>query len=195
MAQVQPKLARRALLIGGIAAAAAAAASPASACSLTGVRRRHPSYFSDVRARAFLERLIAEANRGERADRDRVEETGIAIHRGPGDENEDDVLLARSWFVSNGRRDDEPAELIGMERLGRGAGERLYLVAIRRWAWEEAVEEDSCFGGRGAGFHRDFEAWLYTFAPESGSALRRVPELDRHIRAFIPDAREALSTA
>jgi hypothetical protein len=176
-------------MAGGLGLAALAA-TPAAACSLTGTRTRPRSYYSDARARAALERLIGEASRGEAADEDVLDEIGIGIHV---DDDLESARAAKTWLVSDGRRDSEPAQIAGMELLGAGRRERLYLVALRRVAWQPAYEEDSCSGGSAEGFFQRMEAWLYNFAPDDGSSLRPVPELLTHLRAYVPDAREALS--
>ncbi|HYJ29625.1 MAG TPA: hypothetical protein VEW25_04715 [Allosphingosinicella sp.] len=187
----QYTIARRTLLIAGLGAAALAA-SPAAACSLTATRRRPASYYSDARARALLERLITEANRGRDAGIDRLNDIGMSVFPGEGVSANNFIF---DWFSQLGRRDNEPGALVGMNRLAEGRTKRLYLTAVRRSVWREASEGDSCANDSPAGHYRRIEAWLYNFAPEDGSTLRRAPELDVHLRAFVPEAAEELSRA
>ena len=191
MDEANVKLARRAVLIAGLGAAALAA-TPAAACSLTGSRRRPASYYSDARARALLERYVAEANRGRDANVDRLNDIAISLHPAGGTSPDNFVF---DWFSQMGRRDSEPGALIGLKQLAQGRTERLYLAAVRRYVWREASEGDSCAGDSPAGHYRWIEAWLYNFAPEDGSSLRRAPELDLHLRAFVPETARELNHA
>ncbi|HEY0013993.1 MAG TPA: hypothetical protein VGB79_14215 [Allosphingosinicella sp.] len=187
----EAKIGRRALMAGGLGLATLAA-TPAEACTLLGTRSRQRAYYSPARARALLERLVAAASRRDGASDDAFDDIGIGIQIG------DDLhpaSAARGWLVSEGRRDSEPAVLLGMGLLGEGRRERLYLVAVRRTAWRQAYEEDSCTSGSPEGFYKRVEAWLYNFAPDDGSSLRHVPELLTHLRAYVPEAREELSVA
>lgn len=191
MDEANVKLARRAVLLAGLGATALAA-TPAAACSLTARRRRPATYYSDARARALLEQLVAEANRGRGADVDLLNDIAISVHPAEGISPDNFVF---DWFSQMGRRDSEPGALTGLARLAQGRTERLYLAAIRRYVWREASEGDSCVGDSPAGHYRWIEAWLYNFAPEDGSSLRRAPELDSHLRAFVPETARDLNNA
>lgn len=191
MDEPEPAFARRAILLGGLGAAALAA-TPAAACSLTGTRRRPASFYSEARARALLQRLIGEANLGRDAEIDRLNDIGMSVFPTEGLSPDNFVL---DWFSALGRRDNEPGALVGMNGLAAGRTSRLYLTAVRRSVWREATEGDSCGADSPAGHYRYVEAWLYNFAPDHGSSLRRAPELDVHLRAFVPEAAAELSAA
>jgi hypothetical protein len=175
---------RRALLTGGLGAAALLAA-PADACMLVSSGKMPDYMLTDRQARVYINALLREANKGERAvreDLDRLPRFTIVA----GGETLQYFETAR-MLVSHGRRDQAPASIDGMVRLARGGYTILYLLALRRTLYfpPPPDHESDCARSPDEGFHTRTQMWLFRYHPDSPILIRQ-PELDRDQFALFP---------
>jgi len=170
---------RRAVLSAAVGVAAIAAI-PAQACVYTSRGLYPRSFYTDARARIFLDALLEHANGGRAPGS--IQPPSFEIVEG---ERTFSSFEAQDWVVSHGRRDRQPVRLEAMTRIGRRPHRLVFMVALERSQYLLARDGNSCDAGHDEGYRRMLQAWLYVFAPNSASTLQRLPTLDDSIFALV----------